>query len=106
MKPIKVGARPSMIKYDNNIVSTTSPCSKTRTWGAVDHHPWTNKRTSPGGPEDKIKRPRWDLSRIGHTIQKIKQSGDSSSYKFQNKQQNINHFTLFQDSCLGGCGPS
>jgi len=26
--------------------------------------------------------------------------------KFQNKQQNINHFALFQDSCLGGCGPS
>jgi len=33
MKPRNVGARPSTIKYDNSIISTTSPCSKTRAWG-------------------------------------------------------------------------
>jgi len=73
-----------------------------RAWGAVDHHPLTNKRTSPRGFEERIKRPRRDLSRIGHTIQKMKQSGDSSSHKFSKQTAEYQPLRLVPRLVLGG----
>jgi len=57
---------------------------------------------SPGGPEEKIKRPRRDISRIGHTIQKMKQSGDSSSHNISKQTAEYQPFRLVPRLMLGG----
>jgi len=64
--------------------------------------PETNKRTSPGGFEDRIKRPRRDLSRIGRTIQKMKQSGDSNSHKISKQTAEYQPLRLVSRLVLGG----
>jgi len=58
--------------------------------------------SSLGGSTDGIEHPMQAFSRIGHVIQKIKQSGDSSNHQISKNQQYINHFALIPSLVLGG----
>jgi len=75
---------------------------KSRAWGAMNRHHWSKRIHAPRSSEDRIKRPRRDLLRQNILFKELSKAVIRAITKFQNKQQNINHFALIPSLVLGG----